>query len=134
MMASESLAKFSDLLRYQLYECNEQQIPLGQELGYLENFIELQELREDHNRIQLNIAIAPYATGNYRIAPFVLIPFIENAFKHVSRKNDQSNWIRMKLAFENKQLHFCIANSISATHHSSTEAVRHPGIGLKNVK
>ena len=40
----------------------------------------------------------------------------------------------MKLAFENKQLHFCIANSISATHHSSTEAVRHRGIGLKNVK
>src|SRR5205814_2985676 len=73
-MASESLAKFSDLLRYQLYECNEQQIPFEQELSYLENYIELQELREDHDRICLEIAIAPYATGNYRIAPFVLIP------------------------------------------------------------
>ena len=133
-MASDSLAKFSDLLRYQLYECNEQQIPLGQELSYLENFIELQELREDHNRIRLNVAIAPYATGNYMIAPFVLIPFIENAFKHVSRKNDQSNWIKIELGFENKRLYFSIANSISATHHSSTEAVRHSGIGLKNVK
>jgi two-component system, LytTR family, sensor kinase len=134
MMASESLAKFSDLLRYQLYECNEQQIPLGQELGYLENFIELQELREDHNRIHLNLAIAPYATGNYMIAPFVLIPFIENAFKHVSRKNDQSNWIKMQLGFEKKQLCLSIVNSISSIHHSSTEAVRHSGIGLKNVK
>jgi two-component system, LytTR family, sensor kinase len=134
MMASDSLAKFSDLLRYQLYECNEQQIPLGQELSYLENFIELQELREDHNRIRLNVAIAPYATGNYMIAPFVLIPFIENAFKHVSRKNDQSNWIKIDLGFENKRLYFSISNSISATHHSSTEAVRHSGIGLKNVK
>jgi len=134
MMASESLAKFSDLLRYQLYECNEQQIPLAQELGYLENFIELQELREDHNRIRLNVAIAPYATGNYMIAPFVLIPFIENTFKHVSRKNDQSNWIKMELGFEKNQLYLCIANSISSTHHSSTEAVRHSGIGLKNVK
>lgn len=134
MMASESLAKFSDLLRYQLYECNEQQIPLSQELGYLKNFIELQALREDHNRIHLNIAIAPYATGNYMIAPFVLIPFIENAFKHVSRKNDQSNWIKIELNFEKQLLHLCIANSISSTHHSSTEAVRHSGIGLKNVK
>jgi two-component system LytT family sensor kinase len=133
-MASESLAKFSDLLRYQLYECNEQQIPLGQELDYLENFVELQELREDHTRIRLDVALAPYATGNYLIAPFVLIPFIENAFKHVSRKSDQSNWIKMELRFEKKQLYFCIANSISATHHASAEAVRHGGIGLKNVK
>ncbi|HEY5824988.1 MAG TPA: histidine kinase [Cyclobacteriaceae bacterium] len=134
MMASESLAKFSDLLRYQLYECNEQQIPLGQELGYLENFIELQELREDHDRIRLQINIAPYATGNYMIAPFVLIPFIENAFKHVSRKNDQSNWIKIELRFDQHQLYFSVTNSISTTHHSSTEAVKHSGIGLKNVK
>lgn len=133
-MASDSLAKFSDLLRYQLYECNEQQIPLGHELGYLENFIELQELREDHNRIRLDIAIAPYATGNYMIAPFVLIPFIENAFKHVSRKNDQNNWIKIELRFEKHQLYFCVANSISFTHHSSKEAVKHSGIGLKNVQ
>ncbi len=45
VMASESLAKFSDILRYQLYECNEHCIPLGQELNYLENFIELQRLQ-----------------------------------------------------------------------------------------
>jgi len=134
MMASESLAKFSDLLRYQLYECNEQQIPLSQELGYLENFIELQELREDHDRIRLLVSIAPYATGNYMIAPFVLIPFIENAFKHVSRKNDISNWINIALHFEQQRLHFIVSNSISFTHHSSTEAVKHSGIGLKNVK
>jgi len=42
-VASESLAKFSELLRYQLYECNEQQIPVLQELTYLENFIEPQK-------------------------------------------------------------------------------------------
>jgi len=133
-MASESLAKFSDLLRYQLYECNEQQIPFEQELSYLENYIELQELREDHDRIRLDMAIAPYATGDYMIAPFVLIPLIENAFKHVSRKNDQSNWINMELRVEKQQLYFCITNSISSTHHSSTEAMRQGGIGLKNVK
>jgi two-component system, LytTR family, sensor kinase len=132
--ASESLAKFSDLLRYQLYECNDQQIPLNQELRYLENFIELQGLRQDHNRVDLKLNLDPYATGDLTIAPFVLIPFIENAFKHVSQRDDQSNWIRMNLHFERQQLHFSIVNSISATHRSSTEVIRHRGIGLKNVQ
>lgn len=134
MMASESLAKFSDLLRYQLYECNEQQIHLTQELVYLENFIELQALRQDHNLVELKVHIDPYAQRNFTIAPFVLIPFIENAFKHVSRKNDYHNWIHIDLRFINDQLKFSIANSISYGYHSSTDAVKHSGIGLKNVQ
>jgi len=133
-MASLSLAKFSDLLRYQLYECNEPQIPLSQELAYVENYIELQELRQDHNTIDLKMHIDTYNSGDLTIAPFVLIPFIENAFKHVSRKNDRSNWIRMDIRIEDRHVHFSIANSTSAIHHGSTEAVKHSGIGLKNVK
>lgn len=133
-MASESLAKFSDLLRYQLYECNEPQIPLSQELSYVENYIELQALRQDHNSIDLKIDINKYNTSDLSIAPFVLIPFIENAFKHVSRKKDSSNLIHLIIRVENHQLFFSIANSTSAIHHASTEAVKHSGIGLKNVK
>jgi two-component system LytT family sensor kinase len=134
LMASESLAKFSDLLRYQLYECNEQQIPLSQELAYVENFIELQGLRQDHDDIDLQIHIDPYETCDLVIAPFVLIPFIENAFKHVSRKNEGSNWIKMEIQFKERQFHFSIANSTSATHHASAEVVKHGGIGLNNVR
>jgi len=133
-MASESLAKFSDLLRYQLYECNEHQILLSQELNYVYNFIELQKLRQDHDHVDVRINMKEYVTGDLMIAPFVLIPFIENAFKHVSRRTDHSNWITMDIYFEEKQLFFKIANSVSATHHASTEAVKYNGIGLKNVK
>lgn len=133
-MASESLVKFSDLLRYQLYECNEQQIPLSQELVYLENFIELQKLRQDHDHVELTVQIEPGHAGNLSIAPFVLIPFIENAFKHVSQRKDQLNWIRMSLRFDRQQLHLDIANSISAHYGASTELIRHRGIGLQNVK
>lgn len=132
-MASESLAKFSDLLRYQLYECNEQQIPLTQELTYLVNFIELQKLRQDHNHIETTLQIDQHPTGDLAIAPFVLIPFIENAFKHVSQRKDQANWIRMDLRFDHHRLHLDIANSISAQYHSR-ELIRHGGIGLKNVQ
>lgn len=132
-MASESLAKFSDLLRYQLYECNEHLIPLGQELTYLENYIELERLRQEHN-IELMMNIEDRFTAGLRIAPFVLIPFVENAFKHVSKQNDTRNWIDMRLRINNGSLHFDISNSVSAEHLYSPSIVNYSGIGLKNVK
>jgi two-component system LytT family sensor kinase len=133
-MASDALAKFSDLLRYQLYECNEQQIALGQELTYLENFIELQKLRQDQDNIELTLQIEQQHSGNLTIAPFVLIPFIENAFKHVSQRKDKLNWIKMDLRLDQHQLHFAISNSISTQYGSSNEFIRYSGIGLKNVQ
>jgi two-component system, LytTR family, sensor kinase len=132
-MASESLAKFSDLLRYQLYECNEAQISLSQELTYIENFIELEKLRQEHN-IELNIQIEERNAGNLCIAPFILMPFIENAFKHVSKLKEESNWINMHLTFNQKELLFEISNSVSSRYNSSEEPINYKGIGLKNVQ
>ena len=132
-MASESLAKFSDLLRYQLYECNEHQIPLNQELNYLENFIDLEKLRYDQD-IKLTIQINQPRSGSFAIAPFVLIPFIENAFKHVSRVRHKLNWIKIHLHAENDLLIFEVSNSFSNEHSSSGELNEHSGIGLKMVQ
>jgi two-component system, LytTR family, sensor kinase len=132
-MASESLAKFSDLLRYQLYECNEAQISLQQELTYIENFIELEKLRQEHN-IELEIKMGKQQAGSQSIAPFILMPFIENAFKHVSKRKDASNWISMKLHIDQQELCFEISNSISAQFNSSNEPMQYKGIGLKNVQ
>ena len=132
-MASESLAKFSDLLRYQLYECNEAQISLRQELTYIENFIELEKLRQEHN-IELDIKMDEQHAGDLSIAPFILMPFIENAFKHVSKRKDNSNRINMKLNIDNRQLCFEITNTVSAQFNSSSEPMKYKGIGLKNVQ
>ncbi|HEY9044829.1 MAG TPA: histidine kinase [Ohtaekwangia sp.] len=134
MMASESLAKFSDLLRYQLYECNEHQIPLSQELLYLESFIELQKLRQDHNHVQMSMHIDQQLSHDLVIAPFVLMPFIENAFKHVSQQKDRANWIRMELHFELHRLYFTISNSVAPQYTANKEFIQHSGIGLKNVQ
>lgn len=131
-MATESLAKFSDLLRYQLYECNESQIPLDRELSYLENFIELEKLRHDVN-VEINVFFPKKETGNLMIAPFVLMPFIENAFKHVSQQKGQQNLIDIVIELENNQLIFSIENTTSDSP-SSTEVVNYGGLGLKNVQ
>ena len=131
-MASASLAKFSDLLRYQLYECNEHQIPLHQELTYLKNFIELEKLRQEKN-VSVELDIAPDLPGNLSIAPFILMPFIENAFKHVSHSRP-FNRINIKLHSDRVS---CISRLSTVFHHriiASQDMIKHSGIGLKNVQ
>jgi len=133
-MASESLAKFSDLLRYQLYECNEHKISLEQELAYLDNFVELAKLRLDPGRVDLKFSIDQALPCDIMIAPFILMPFVENAFKHVSQHRSKPNWISSNLSLEDKQLIFRIVNSCDAAHGSANDAVSYGGIGLRNVK
>jgi sensor histidine kinase YesM len=133
VMASESLAKFSDILRYQLYECNENCIPLGQELNYLENFIELQRLRQDHDRVDLTLRYNVQHTEDLEIAPFVLMPFVENAFKHVSRRSDAQNRITLDLSLAGDELLLLLSNSVCPGD-GGTELIHYGGIGLKNVQ
>lgn len=130
-MASASLAKFSELLRYQLYECNDVQIPLGKEIAYLENFIELEKLRRGNN-ITVNFEADQQQNGHLGIAPFILMTFVENAFKHVSTHTDQPNQIDILLELDEQQLHFVIANSTAAIAHKNV--VSYGGIGLPNVR
>jgi sensor histidine kinase YesM len=131
-MASEALAKFSELLRYQLYECNEHEIPLRQELGYLKNFVELEKLRQDSANLDVTIQVAH--APDLIIAPFILIPFVENAFKHVSHGKDRKNWIKATVSFSQHHLHFAIANSVTPQAGASRDLLPYRGIGLKNVQ
>ena len=130
-VASASLAKFSELLRHQLYECNDQQIPLNKEIAYLENFIELEKLRQNEH-LTVNVNMEPADSQDMGIAPFILMTFVENAFKHVSKDKNQSNWIRIGLIVTGTQLHFTVANSASGN--NAPEVINYGGIGLKNVQ
>jgi LytS/YehU family sensor histidine kinase len=130
-MASASLAKFSELLRYQLYECNDEQIALANEIAYLENFIGLEKLRQN-STLGLDVNIQREEANPVTIAPFLLMTFVENAFKHVSRHTDQPNWIKIQLRQEGRQLDLFVANSSSPF--ESNDIFHYSGIGLKNVQ
>ncbi|GAA0730362.1 histidine kinase [Aquimarina litoralis] len=133
-MASESLANFSDLMRYQLYECNESKIPLEKEINYLKNFINLGKLRLD-NTVKVTTTIKDQAYGNISIAPFILMPFVENAFKHVSLGEDQKNWIEIELHCYEEKILFRIKNSINNyDNYNAEDLMKNSGIGLKNVR
>lgn len=131
--ASASLAKFSELLRYQLYECNDTQIQLSKEIACLENSVELEKLRQNDNvEVSLQVDQGRGDAEHLGIAPFMLMTFVENAFKHVSKDSDKPNWIRIKLDIDGQQLDFTVSNSVSGS--SISDVVHYGGIGLKNVQ
>lgn len=132
-LASESLANFSNMLRYQLYECNDEKIELAKELQFIENFIDLEKLRLDHGHTEMHFSIENSTTKKQTLAPFILIPFIENAFKHVSKGKGQKNFIRMNLKANDKALELKIENSYTASAQQSQDVSQSSGIGLKNV-
>ncbi len=128
-LASESLASFSEMLRFQLYECNDENIPLTADLHFLENFIELECLRLNENQTELIFEIDHASANGISIAPFILLCFVENAFKHVSKGKTQQNFIRLYLTVnEDKLLSLNIENSCT------NSVSENEGIGLKNVR
>ena len=102
-LASAFLNKLSDILRYMVYETKTEKIPLAIELDYIEKYLELQKIRT-HNPHYVNFKVAGEA-GSLIIAPMILFPFIENAFKHTENKKS-SNTIRIKVAIEKNKLVF----------------------------
>jgi sensor histidine kinase YesM len=131
--APEVVLKLSAILRYMLYECNEPQVFLNKEIAYLQNYIELEELRQDGtNSIQLLVS---GNTDRKMIAPLLFTPLLENAIKHGLNRSTESAWVRMELKVEGMELSFAISNSKSPRQAASAGlGARSGGIGLINVK
>lgn len=127
--ASDMLLKFSDLLRYQLYECSVPEIALTKELDFIENFILFEQMRYGQ-KIEVSTHISAINAKNFKIAPLILQPFIENAFKHVSKGKQNDNYINISIELKGSQLLFCIENNRNLDEPTSLPG----GVGLKNVK
>lgn len=127
--AREALHKFSDMLRYQLYEMKGDTIPVEKEVGYLRDYVGLQKLRKDEH-YTVEFSSSPGVAG-FSIAPLLLVPFVENAFKHISHYKDEPNFIRISLNRDKDVFIFEVCNS-REMHVRSTE--QPGGIGLNNVK
>jgi len=128
--APEIILELSTVLRYMLYECREEYVPLTKEVEQLENFIKLSELQIEE-RGQINFIEENIQSG-YRIAPLILMVFVENAFKHSTASQSDNITIDVKVALsETGTLHFECVNSHQAR--SNTQQLS-KGIGLENVK
>ncbi|MCT4603281.1 MAG: histidine kinase [Marinifilum sp.] len=126
--ASSSLVKLSDIMRYMLKDVKLDWVELQKEIEHLENYLSLEQLRLKNEKF-LSYSI----DGNYkecRIAPMLMIPFVENAFKH-SVDSTIENGIRIKISVENQTFNFICENDFDT---SETDKDKTHGIGLDTVK
>ncbi len=122
----EAVLKLSEIMRYMLYESNENKVSLSDEIRYLENYIELQKLRfKDNTYIKFEVE---GDTQNQKITPLILISFVENAFKH-GVATDKQNPITIILNVKSNKLFFHVINKKNNQNKDETG-----GIGLQNVK
>ena len=127
--ARDMLHTFSEMLRYQLYECNSEFITIEKELNYIRNYILLQQSRKEN--LAVEFCTGPEVNG-FLIAPLVLIAFIENAFKYVSNYETEENKVEIHLRYIDNIFHFMICNTTEGIMERST--IEHSGIGIPNVK
>jgi len=127
--ARNMLLVFSEMLRYQLYECNVEKIALDRELNYIRNYIAIQKGRLDE---RINVS---FCDGNIKapiqIAPLILITFIENAFKYIGFNENRNNSIDISLSYKNGNLTFKVFNTKDAFINKAEKA---SGLGITNVK
>lgn len=124
-----SLMKLSSLMRYMLYETDEEKVTLDKETDYLQSFIDLQKQRFG-KKVQINTNM-PAGDKTYFIEPMLLIPFVENAFKHGTGMISDAQ-INIDMMAINNQLTFIVKNRFEAN--SIEIKDKSSGIGLANVR
>lgn len=132
-MRSEELEptifRLSGLMRYMLYEADEETVLLAREVEYLQNYIDLQRQRIG-SKVQLRVAMH-LPPGDCNIAPMLLIPFIENAFKHGTGYIPDA-WIDIQLDVKDAVLYFTVSNRYNPASREIKDKTS--GIGLVNVR
>lgn len=131
-MAPAIVLRLSEMMRYLLYECNESRVPLQKEVGFVESYIELEKLRQGKGfDIKLQVTGDP---EGHLIAPQLLIPFIENCFKHGLNRSINAGYVHIDIQIEDDQLVMQVANSKAPEEEKRNGPKRVGGIGLTNVK
>ena len=128
----EGIQKLGDIMRFMLHENVQEKILLSREIDYLNNYLDLQRMRVGgHPNIRIEAMIDDYA-GDLQIAPMLLIPFVENAFKH-GISLQRPSFIFIQLELKENHLEFTVRNSTHEATHEDPEQ-HNNGIGLNNVK
>ena len=122
--AKRSIEKFSELLRYQLYD-QQQQVPVSQEMEYLQSFIELQKIRSsDHLKLKTSI---DNSLNGQKVYPLLFLPLVENAFKFVAG----DYCLNIVATVNGNKIEFIVENSLPTLKNTG---IKTGGIGLENLK
>lgn len=123
------LLKLSELLRYSVYQTGDAFVPLTDELAYIKNYIEFEKIRLD-SRLSLNVNLEE--NPEIKIAPMLLIVFIENAFKHSKNTSSDKIMVDIKLKIWENSILFSVSNSYEKEKQNTLN--KSSGLGLENAK
>lgn len=122
----EYVLRLADMMRYTLYDCREDKVELEKDIGFTENYVAMEKKRYPLSEIQFTIS--KNSQGMF-IAPLLLIPFIENSFKHGAHRLNDRGFIHAHLDADIEKLHFVVENDIMVANVQPAG-----GIGIQNVK
>lgn len=129
--APEIVIKLSEMMRYMLYECNERRVPLNKEVNYIQNYLDLEKLRQSgHSDISLKVE---GQITDQMIAPMIFIPFLENSFKHGLNHQIGDGYVHVNMKVLENKLLLRIMNSKPLQKPLPSERPS-GGIGLANVR
>ena len=129
-VARNILLQFSELLRYQLYDCGAEKVSLKKEIDYIKNYVAFQRLRKDE-KLVVTFQIENIER-DLKIAPLLLVVLIENAFKFISNFSDKENKIIIKIFAKDNILHSSFINTKEVQQATITNNSN--GIGITNLK
>lgn len=127
-MASETIMKLSDILRYQIYECSNPKVFIKAEYDYIVNYLDLQKIR--YNKLQIEVEQKGRFSG-YMIYPFILISFVEDAIKFGVDNTAKNNYIKVIFEIVEKKLIFSVENSKNI---SNLQKNSQQESAMKNIK
>lgn len=130
-VAPQIVLKLSELISYMLYDSQSPEVTLAQEIKHICNYVELEKLRYGR-RLDVSINVSG-EVNTQRIAPLLLIPFVENAFKHGVSNETDTVWVTISIRIKTGWLNVLVENSCSANEVSHESKNFNQGIGLQNV-
>lgn len=127
---ADAIMMLSKIMRFVLYECRAPRIAVADEAKVIRDYIELEKLRYNQ-RLKVDYSES-IDNSHAAISPLLLLPFVENSFKHGAGATTGDVSIRIELTLENNQLKFLVHNTVDSDHEHTQNGTG--GIGLKNVK
>jgi two-component system LytT family sensor kinase len=126
--APEMVLKLSELINYMLYECAADEVPLSKEVKFIQNYISIERMRYG-DKLELDVRVSGDTSSVY-IAPMIILPFVENCFKHGASEELQQGWVTVQIEATTETILIKVENSKAHTenNHNGT------GIGVQNVK
>lgn len=129
--APEIVLKLAEIMRYMLYECNERRVHLSKEIHYLQNYLDLERLRQPKDA-EISFEVEGHVSEQL-VAPLLFVPFVENSFKHGLNNATSGGFVRIKLKVQGEDLEFYLENS-KVEQMPRPSHPRSGGIGLANVR